>query len=131
MNFTNCLEINAVEAYVTTNDGAGVNVQVAVAGTPVGYNTAANGSLLCLLPNGTWNTGSPTAWTTSARAAAVAMSSTTACSSGTAITAVAASILNSTVAATQDLNADLQLNLGPNSTVGSVSATLTYTVTPN
>ncbi len=131
VKYTNCLETNAVEGYVTTNDSAGVNVQVAVTGTPVGYNTAANGSLLCLLPDGTWNTGSPTTYAASVRNAAVAMVSTTACSSGTAITAANTSILNSTVAATQDLNADLQLNLGPNSTVGAVIATLTYTVTPN
>jgi len=131
VNYTNCLETNAVEAYVTTNDTAGVSVQAAITGTPVGYDTATNGSLICILPNGTWNTGSATAWTTSARAAAIQMGSTTACSSGTAITAVNSTLLNSTVAATQDLNSDMQLNLGPNSTVGSVTATLTYTVTAN
>ena len=129
--YTNCLETNAVEAYVTTNDGAGVLTQAAITGTPAGYDTAANGSLICILPNGTWNAGSPTTWTASARVAAVAMVSTTACSAGTAITAANATLLNSTVAATQDLNSDMQLNLGPNSTVGSVTATLTYTVTPN
>ena len=132
VNYTNCLETNAVEAFVTTNDSLGVNITVQAAGVPATYDTAANGSLLCILPDGTWNTGSPTAWTTSARAATVAMNSTTACSSGTAVLASSAtSILNSTVAGTQDLNSDLQLNLGPNSTTGSVSATLTYTVTPN
>jgi len=130
-NYTNCLEINAVEAYITTNDGAGVLVQAAVTGTPVGYDSAANGSLLCILKDGTWNTASATTWTASALSAAVVMGSTTACSSGFAMTAANTTLLNSTVAATQDLNSDMQLNLGPNSTVGSVTATLTYTVTPN
>ena len=129
--YVNCLEVNAVEALVTTNDGAGVNIQAAITGTPAGYNTAANGSLICILPDGTWNTGAASTWAASVRAAAVAMSSTTACSSGTAITAANATLLNSTVAATQDLNSDMQLNLGPNSTTGAVTATLTYTVTPN
>jgi hypothetical protein len=131
VDYTNCLEVNALEAYITTNDTAGVQVQAAITGTPVGYDTAVDGSLICILPNGTWNAGAATAWTASARAAAVAMSSTTACSSGTAITSTNATLLNSTVAATQDLNADMQLNLGPNSTTGAVTATLTYTVTPN
>jgi hypothetical protein len=134
-NYTNCLEINAVETYVTTNDSAGVNIQAALtAGTPVGYGLAANGSAICIIPANTWNVGSASTFGLSARVAAVAMGSTTACSVGTLIPAGAApgvSLLNSTVAATQDLNSDFQLNLGPNSTVGSVTATLLYTVTPN
>jgi hypothetical protein len=129
--YTNCLEINALEAYVTTNDGAGVAISAALAGTPVGYGTAIAGSQLCLLKDGTWNTASATTYTASGLSAPVAMTSTTACSSGIALGTASTPILNSTVAATQDLNSDMQLNLGPNSTVGSVSATLTYTVTPN
>jgi len=129
--YTNCLEVNALEALVTTNDSAGVNIQAAITGTPVGYDTAANGSLICILPNGTWNAGTPTTWAASVRSAAVAMTSTTACSTGTAITSTNATLLNTTAAVTSDLNSDMQLNLGPNSTVGAVSATLTYTVTPN
>jgi len=133
--FTNCLEINAAEAYVTTNDGAGVQVQAAIAGTPVGYNTAANGSLLCIFGDGYATGATPgaaTAYTASARVAAISGLSTTACpATGLAVTAANATLVNSTALGTQDLNQDFQLNLGPNSTVGSVTATLTYTVTAN
>lgn len=131
VGYANCLEVNALEAFITTNDSAGVQVQAAITGTPVGYDTAANGSLICIIPDGTWNTASATTWAASARVAAIGMVSTTACSSGTAITSTNATLLNSTVAANQDLNSDMQLNLGPNSTVGAVTATLTYTVTAN
>jgi len=135
VNFVNCLEANAVEAYVTTNDGAGVQVQGAITLTPVGYDTAVAGSLICLFGDGYAMGATPaagTAWTTSARVAAVAGASTTACpATGLAMTAANATILNSTALGTQDLNQDMELILGPNSTTGSVSATLTYTVTPN
>ena len=135
VDFTNCMEINAAEAFVTTNDGAGVNVQVSIAGTPVGYNTGANGSLLCIFGDGYATGATPagaTAYAASARAAAIAGGSTTACpAGGLAVTAALAPLVNSSALGTQDLNQDFQLNLGPNSTVGSVTATLTYTVTPN
>jgi hypothetical protein len=107
----------------------------AITATPVGYDTAANGSLICLFGDGYAMGAAPaaaTAWTASARAAAIAGNSTTACpATGLAMTAANATIVNSTALGTQDLNQDMQLNLGPNSTVGSVTATLTYTVTPN
>ena len=56
-DYTNCLEINAIDAYMVTNDslGAALTVQ-ASAGAPTAYDTAANGSLLCILPDGVWNT---------------------------------------------------------------------------
>jgi hypothetical protein len=133
-DYTNCLETNAVDAYIVTNDslGAAVTVQ-ATAGVPSAYDTASNGSLLCILPNGTWSTTGNTAWTTSARSAPVAMSSTTACSSGTLVpTASAASILALTKSTTgSDLNQDMQLNMGPQMQSGAQSVTLTYTITSN
>jgi hypothetical protein len=131
VQYTNCLETNAIEAYVPTNDTHGVDVSAAAIGVPVAYDQPSNGSLLCIIPDGTWNTGSATVYTASARSAAIPMSSTTACSSGFAITTSSAGLIHSTVAATQDLNSDLQLNLGPNSTVGAASVTLVYTVVAN
>ena len=133
-DYTNCLETNAVDAYIVTNDslGAAVTVQ-ATAGVPSAYDTASNGSLLCILPNGTWSTTGNTAWTTSARSAAVSMNSTTACSSGTLVpTASATNILALTKSTTgSDLNQDIQLNMGPQMQSGAQSVTLTYTITSN
>ncbi|HTV92802.1 MAG TPA: hypothetical protein VMG98_08815 [Verrucomicrobiae bacterium] len=135
-DYGNCLETNAVDAYVVTNDSLGANVTVAVSGNPTmptDYDTAGNGgSLLCLLPNGTWSTTGNTAWTASARVAAVSMNSTTACSSGTALTTTAANVLALTKATTgSDLNADLQLNMAPQMVSGQQNVTLTYTLTSN
>jgi hypothetical protein len=133
-DYTNCLEINAVDAYIVTNDSLGANVTVqATAGVPSAYDTAANGSLLCILPDGAWNTTGNTAWTASARAAAVSMNSTTACSAGTLVpSASAANILALTKATTgSDLNHDIQLNMGPQMQSGAQAVTLTYTITSN
>jgi len=130
-DYTNCLETNAIDAYVTTNDASGYTVGVAAtAGVPATYDTATNGSLVCVLPDGTY--ANNLAWTTSARVAAVSMTSTTACSSGTAITATSATLLTATAATSgTELNGDLQLNLGPNSAVVTASMTVTYTLTPS
>lgn len=133
-DYTNCLEINAIDAYIVTNDSLGANLTVqATAGTPSAYDTAANGSLLCLLPDGAWSTTGNTAWTASARAAAVSMNSTVACSAGTLIpAAAAANILALTKATTgSDLNHDIQLNMGPQMQSGAQTVTLTYTLTTN
>jgi hypothetical protein len=131
-DYTNCLETNAIDAYIVTNDSSGANLTVSEAGAPSDYDTASNGSLLCILPDGTWSTTGNTAWTTSARSAAVSMASTTACSSGTAVTAAAANILALTKSTTgSDLNSDLQLNMGPQMQSGSQTLTLTYTFTTN
>jgi hypothetical protein len=135
-DYTNCLEINAIDAYIVTNDSLGANLTVGVTGAPTmptDYDTAGNGgSLLCLLPDGTWNTTGNTAWTASARAAAISMTSTTACSSGTAITAASPNVLALTKPTTgSDLNADLQLNLAPQLVSGAQDVLLTYTLTSN
>ena len=133
-DYTNCLEINAIDAYIVTNDSLGANVTVqATAGVPSAYDTATNGSLLCLLPDGTWSTTGNTTWTASTRSATVPMNSTTACSSGTLVPAAsAANILALTKSTTgSDLNADLQLNMGPQMQSGPQTVTLTYTLTTN
>lgn len=136
VDYTNCLEINAIDAYVVTNDslGAALTVQ-ASAGAPTAYDTASNGSLLCILPDGVWNTSGNTAWTASVRGAAVSMLSTIACSSGTLVPAAptaATNILALTKATTgSDLNSDVQLNMGPSMQSGAQNVTLTYTLTTN
>lgn len=132
-DYTNCLETNAIDAYLVTNDSLGANLTVAVsAGAPSAYDTATNGSLLCILPANTWSTTGNTAWAASARVAAVSMNSTTACSSGTAATSTAATLLALTKATTgSDINQDLQLNMGPQMQSGAQTVTLTYTLTTN
>ncbi len=133
-DYTNCLEVNAIDAYVVTNDSLGANLTVqATAGVPSAYDTATNGSLLCILPDGVWSTTGNTAWTASARAAAVSMTSTTACSSGTLVpTAAPATLLALTKSTTgSDLNSDVQLNMGPAMQSGAQTVVLTYTLTTN
>jgi hypothetical protein len=133
-DYTNCLEINAIDAWVVTNDSLGANLTVqATAGAPSDYDTATNGSLLCLLPDGTWSTTANTPWTASVRSAAVSMTSTTACSSGTLISAASATnILALTKSTTgSDYNADLQLNMGPAMQSGAQNVTLTYQLITN
>ena len=134
VDYTDCLEINAIEAYITTNDASGALTNVTASAAPVGYGVAgAGGSYLCIIKDGTWNAGSATAWTASGLSAAVAINTTNACPGGdiAAATGAGSTLLNSTAAVTSDLNSDLELVLGPNSTVGSAAVTLTYTVTPN
>jgi hypothetical protein len=132
-DYTNCLETNAIDAYVITNDSSGANLQVVMtSGQPSDYDTATNGSLLCILPANTWSTTGNTAWAASSRTAAVSMTSTTACSSGTAITTTAATLLALTKATTgSDINQDLQLNMGPQMQSGANTAVVTYTLTTN
>lgn len=133
-DYTNCLETNAIDAYLVTNDSLGANLTVqATAGVPSAYDTASNGSLLCILPANTWSTTGNTAWAASSRVAAVAMNSTTACSSGTLVpSASAATLLALTKSTTgSDINQDLQLNMGPQMQSGAQTVTLTYTLTTN
>jgi len=133
-DYTNCLEKNAIDAYIVTNDSLGYTLTVeATSGAPSAYDTATNGSLLCVLPANTWSTTGNTAWASSARVAAVSMTSTTACSSGQAIlTSAATTLVNDTKATTgSDINQDLQLNMGPQMQSGSQNVTLTYTLTTN
>ena len=134
--YTNCLEINAIDAYIVTNDslGAALTVQASGAPTmPTDYDLAGNGgSLICMIPDGVWNTTGNTAWTASARVAAISMTSTTACTSGTAITTTSQNILALTKPTTgSDLNSDVQLNLAPQLVSGAQNVLLTYTLTTN
>lgn len=133
VKYTNCLEINAIDAYIVTNDSGGGNLAVQItSAVPSAYDTAANGSLLCVLPSNTWNTTGNTAWASSARVAAVSMLSTTACSSGTAVTTASAPLLALTKATTgSDILQDAQLNMGPQMQSGAQTVTLTYTFTTN
>jgi len=134
-DYTNCLEINAIDAYFITNDSKGADITVqATSGAPSAYDTATNGSLLCIEPNGAWSTTGNTAWTASARAAAIAMSSTVACSAGTLVSASAAVPLLTQTAGPDtgsDLNQDIQLNMGPQMQSGAQTVVLTYTLTTN
>lgn len=131
-DYANCLETNAIDANIVTNDSSGGNLTVAESGAPSDYDTASNGSLLCILPANTWSTTGNTAWAASSRVAAVSMNSTVACSSGTAVTSVAATLLALTKSTTDsDINQDLQLNIGPQMQSGSQTLTLTYTFTTN
>ena len=130
VNYTNCLEVNAVNANLATNDTNGYNVTVqATAGAPANFNAAA-GTELCLLPNGTW--ANNLAYTASARAAAVAITSTTACPGGDfQVGSASATTLLATTASTAGTNlpADMELVLGPNVPTGAQSVTVTYTLT--
>jgi hypothetical protein len=129
-DFTDCLEVNAANAFATTNDSNGYSIAVSETGAPATYDTAANGSLLCLLPNGTF--ANNLAFTASARAAAVSIVSTTACPAGDFIVpATGSTPLLTTAAATAgtNLGTDYELVLGPNSTTGAALVTVTYTMT--
>ena len=135
-DYTNCLETNAIDAYYVTNDSSGADFTVqATLGVPSDYDTATNGSLLCIEPDG-WTagaTGGATAWTTSARAAAISMNSTTACSAGLLVPKAAAVPLYNLNANApgNDLNQDVQLNMGPQMQSGNQTVTLTYTMVTN
>ncbi|HTU69902.1 MAG TPA: hypothetical protein VMF11_06235 [Candidatus Baltobacteraceae bacterium] len=131
-DYTDCLEVNAVNAYVATNDSNGYNVTVqATSAVPSNYAAAANGAYLCLLPNGTW--ANNLAYTASTRNAAVAITSTTACPAGDfGVASSAATTLLAETASTAATNIpqDMELVLGPNaSSTGQVAMVVTYTLT--
>lgn len=131
-DYTDCLETNAVDAYITTNDSNGYSVSVTAAQSTGSDYGAANGSGLCILPDGTW--ANNLAWTTSARTAAVANNSTTTCPSGDFYAGTTATSLLTATALTAgtELNSDLELTLAPNAqTTGANAVTLTYTLTPS
>jgi hypothetical protein len=138
-DYTDCYEANAVDAYLTTNDSAGGNLTVVAAGNPTmptDYDTAGNGgSLLCLIPTSTWSTTGNTAYAASAvvsNATVTLMNSTNSCSKGTAMTTTAATLLALTKSTTgSDLNADIELVLGPQLVSGQQNVNLNYTFTSN
>lgn len=133
--YTDCMETNAANVYVATNDTNGWNVTASVTTqTNVVNYGAAGGELLCILPNGAY--ANNLAYTASARAAAVSIVSTTACPAGdfaipaSPTTSTLASAATSTVAT--NLNSDMELVLAPNapsSVAPGSSVVVTYTLT--
>ena len=124
--YTDCMELNAVNAAIGTNDSLGYSVtEAATAGYP------ASGFLLCLLPNGTY--ANNLAATASARAAAPSIVSTTACPAGDFAMNGTGGTLLSTAAATTgtNLGGDVELVIAPNAPSGAQSVTVTYTLTTN
>jgi len=139
-DYTDCLEVNAIDLNFATNDSNGATFAVSESGAPSDYDTATDGSLLCLMGDG-WTEGATAAspaWTASTRVAAVAESSTTACSAvagsqGYAITSTSGTFFttNNSANGGADLNQDLQLQLGPKAQSGQQTVTVTYTMTTN
>lgn len=137
--YTDCNENNAVAASVVSNDSLGWKVtEQATAGAPGNYKAAANGALVCILPNGAY--ANNLAWTASTRtsnALTPSIVSTTACPGGDFIVdSGAATTLVNTAAATAGtvLNSDMELVLGPNAASSAgvpVSMTVTYTIIGN
>ncbi len=128
--YTDCMETNAVEAYVVTNDTNGWKVQAGIsAAAPANYGVAG-GTNLCLLPNGTW--ANNLAYTASGRSAAPSIVSATACPAGDfqiGATAPGTTLLSTTAStAGTNLNADLELVLGPNAPSGAQAPVVTYTL---
>jgi hypothetical protein len=137
VKYTDCLETNAIDLNYITNDSAGANFSVTETGAPTDYDTATNGSLLCIMPNG-WAVGTTgaanPAWTTSARNATNAtVVATNACPAGDqAITSANTEFFDSNAStANADLNQDLDLVLGPQAQSGQQTLTVTYTLTTN
>lgn len=124
--YTDCMELNAVNAAIGTNDSLGYSVtEAATAGYP------ASGFLLCLLPNGTW--ANNLAATASARASAPSIVSTASCPAGDfAMNGTGATLLSTAAATTgTNLGGDVELVIAPNAPSGVQSVTVTYTLTTN
>jgi hypothetical protein len=142
-DYTDCLEINAVDAYVVTNDSLGAKLSVYIsANTPTNYG-AANGSLLCIYEANTWVATGVTTWAASPRNVAVPNNSMTTCANstqgvaagfvvGTTAPPSAVNLLSMTAATTgSDINQDMELVLAPQTASGQQNTTLTYTFTTN
>lgn len=131
-NYTDCLEDNAANVFVSTNDSNGYNVTVqATAGTPANYATAT-GPVVCVIPNLAFaNNGAYATSTHTTNASVPAVTAGNACGAGNfAITSAAATTLLTTAAATAatNLSSDLELALNNNAPTGAVSMTVTYTL---
>jgi hypothetical protein len=135
-DYTDCLEVNAIDAWIVTNDSAGGNLTVSItSNNPTNYG-AANGSYLCVYPANTWNTAGNTAWAASARVAAVANNSNNSCAApgiGVPLLASGAATLLALTKATtgSDINQDLELVLAPQTASGAMTPVFTYTFTTN
>jgi len=126
--YTDCLEINAINAVVETNDSLGYSVtEAATSGYP------ASGFALCLLPNGGASYTNGEAATASARAAAPLITSTAACPAGDFLmNATGATLISSSAATTgTNLGGDVELVMAPNAPTGAQSVVVTYTLTLN
>lgn len=146
-NYTDCLEINAVDAYIVTNDSIGANLDVYLntatsTAVPTNYDTAANGSLLCIMPakGQAWNTTGNTAYSASTASATYAIGNTTSCAAGPAgtvlVPASATGPGNTLLALTKpttgsDINQDMELVMGPQMQSGLANVTLTYSLITN
>ena len=140
-DYTDCTEVNAIDAYIVTNDSAGGNLTVYIStNTPANYG-AANGSLLCLYQANAWSTTGNTAWAASGRAAAIPNNSMTSCANAptgvvtpymVGTSAPGVTLLALTKATTgSDINQDMDLVLAPQTASGLQHPVLTYTFTTN
>ncbi len=128
LQYTDCMEVNALNAVVQTNDSLGYSVtEAATAGYP------ASGYLLCLLPNGGASYTNGEAATASTRVAAPSIVSTASCPAGDfPMNGTGATLLSATAATTgTNLGGDVELVIGPNAPSGAQSVTVTYTLTTN
>ena len=120
---TDCMEQNAVNAVVQTNDSLGYTVaESATSGYP------AASYLICLLPNGTY--ANNLAVTASTHASAPLITSTTACGAGNYnMDNTGATLLSPTAATTgTNLGGDIELVIGANAPTGAASVVETYTL---
>ena len=134
---TNCLELNAIDAQVSTNDTAGWTVSQQVTATPA----SATYFGLCAYGNGAslpFANSATLAATASTRSAAVTEASVSACSGQfipvTPTAAVNMNVLNTNAfssASPAHLGEDLELMIAPNAPKGASSETVTYTLTLN
>lgn len=136
-NVTDCLEINAVNAIVATNDTTGWNVSEAVT---AGLAPAANYSM-CAYPNGSasWPFANAAAMaaTASARAAAVTAATIGTCSGGGQLLNGTSFQMNTTntnaftAASPANIGEDLELLIGAAAPLGAQTETVTFTLTLN
>lgn len=128
---TDCMEINAINAQVVTNDTTGWAVsEAAQAAVPANY-------ALCAYPNGNASfplTSATLPYAASARVAAVTNTTLGTCaSSGSALGTTAFNVVtgqthvfSSTTPA--DMGEDVELEVGPNAPAGVTSVTVVYTL---
>jgi hypothetical protein len=134
--YTDCLEMNAVDAYVVTNDSAGGALSESETGGPSDYGVGGNGgSLVCIIPTSVWSTTGNTAWTTSTHTSNATVPSivstvaASACPGGDyPIASTSTTILSSSGPTTgSDYNSDLELVMAPQMQSGQQTLTVTYT----
>lgn len=130
-NVTDCMEINAINAQVVTNDTAGWSVnEAAQAAVPANY-------ALCAYPNGSASfplTAATLPYTASARVAAVTNTTLGTCaSSGSLLTTTAFNVVTNSTSvfssvAPANMGEDMELEVGPNAPAGATTVTVVYTL---